>query len=340
MVTTTAYSVGEPGQGRTEAVYTVRNPTRSRRQYTLALTVRPFQVNPPAQFLNTPGGVSPIYDLAFENGAVNVDKIASVFPRTPPQSFRAATLASDTPCEWLAAPGGPTKITDESGFASGALLYTLDLAPGESQEIILDLPQHAGEPRGEGSIGASTATARHELAVADDQARGRAAVAREAQSRRARSCRRTNQELYDTLRTALAHVLINRDGPAIQPGLAFVRAILDPRWSDDLGDAACAWGTKMSPRNSSRGTRRLSVCERQGAVLCRPSRRRSGARERQRRRVPVPDRRDLPLYRRRATAALRCGRRWSRRVEYMDKLRPLGAHARESKGRARGVLRT
>ncbi len=65
---------------------------KSRRQYTLALTVRPFQVNPPAQFLNTAGGVSPIQDLAFENGAVSVDKVASVFPRTAPQSFRAVTL--------------------------------------------------------------------------------------------------------------------------------------------------------------------------------------------------------------------------------------------------------
>ena len=30
---------------------------------TLVLAVRPFQVNPPSQFLNTPGGVSPIRAL-------------------------------------------------------------------------------------------------------------------------------------------------------------------------------------------------------------------------------------------------------------------------------------
>lgn len=203
MVTTTAYSVGEPGKGRTEAVYTVRNPTRSRRQYTLALTVRPFQVNPPAQFLNTPGGVSPIHDLAFENGTVNVDKIARVFPRTPPQSFRAATLASDTPCEWLAAPSGPTKITDESGFASGALLYTLDLAAGESREITLDLPQHAGEATSSQSPMTKPEVERQW---------------REKLNRVELILPKANQDLYDTLRTALAHVLINRDGPAIQPG--------------------------------------------------------------------------------------------------------------------------
>ncbi|GFE83266.1 hypothetical protein GCM10011487_52660 [Steroidobacter agaridevorans] len=217
MVTTTAYSVGEPGKGRTEAVYTVRNPTKSRRQYTLALTVRPFQVNPPAQFLNTAGGVSPIQELAFENGAVSVDRIASVLPRTPPQSFRAVTLAADTPCEWLAAPSGPTKITDESGFASGALLYTLDLAAGESQEIILDLPQHAGAPRGEGSIGER----QQQLATSSQAPMTKAEVEQQWRDKLNRVeliLPKADQKLYDTLRTSLAHVLINRDGPAIQPG--------------------------------------------------------------------------------------------------------------------------
>lgn len=217
MVTTTAYSVGEPGKGRTEAVYRVRNPTKSRRQYTLALTVRPFQVNPPAQFLNTAGGVSPIQELSFENGAVSVDTIASVFPRTPPQSFRAVTLAADTPCEWLSAPSGPTKIKDESGFASGALLYTLDLGAGESREIILDLPQHAGGARGEGSIG----DRQQQLATSSQSPTTRSEVEQQWRDKLNRVelvLPEADQKLYDTLRTALAHVLINRDGPAIQPG--------------------------------------------------------------------------------------------------------------------------
>jgi hypothetical protein len=217
LLSTTAYSVGTPGKGRTEAVYTVRNPTKSRRQYTLALTVRPFQVNPPAQFLNTAGGVSPIRELAFENGAVSVDKIASVFPRTAPQSFRAVTLGADTPCDWLAAPAGPTKIIDEAGFASGALLYTLDLAAGESRDIILDLPQHVGDPRGEGSIGERQT----KLATSSQSTQSKAEVEqqwREKLNRVELILPKANQELYDTLRTALAHVLINRDGPAIQPG--------------------------------------------------------------------------------------------------------------------------
>ncbi|WP_116812696.1 discoidin domain-containing protein [Steroidobacter cummioxidans] len=216
MLTTTAYGVGEPGKARTEAVYKIRNPTRSRHQYTLALTVRPFQVNPPAQFLNTPGGVSPIHDLAFDKGAVSVDKVASVFPRTPPQSFRAAALAADTPCEWLAAASAPARITDESGFASGAMLYTLDLAAGESREIVLDLPLHVGT-QAKGSI----AEGQRHLATSSQAPMTEEQVEQQWRDKLNRVelvLPKADQALFDTLRTALAHVLINRDGPALQPG--------------------------------------------------------------------------------------------------------------------------
>ena len=53
------------------------------------------------------------------------------------------TLAADTPCDWLPTNVGSARIHDDSGFASGALLYDVDLQPGQSQEIVLDLPQHA-----------------------------------------------------------------------------------------------------------------------------------------------------------------------------------------------------
>jgi hypothetical protein len=216
VLTTMAYGTGEPGDAHTEAVYTVRNPTKRRHRYTLALTVRPFQVNPPAQFLNTAGGVSPIRQLAFENGAVHVDRVARVLPKTPPTSFRAVTLAADTPCEWLNTPDGPTEVTDESGFASGALLYTLELGPGETREIVLDLPLHAD--RG----GQRDMQREQRRRAASAQApRTRAEVERVWRDKLNRVeliLPKADQALYDTLRTALAHVLINRDGPAIQPG--------------------------------------------------------------------------------------------------------------------------
>jgi hypothetical protein len=204
-LTITAYGIGEPGRASTRAAYTVRNPGKSRRQVTLALVVRPFQVNPPAQFLNTPGGVSPIQEISFANGAVHVDNVPRAFPLPPPQTFRAATLAADTPCEWLANAEAPTKVTDESGFASGAMLYDLDLGAGESREIELDLPLHIPASRRAGGSSA------HSRAQVEQQWR-------EKLNRVELTVPKQDQALFNTLRTALAHVLINRDGPALQPG--------------------------------------------------------------------------------------------------------------------------
>ncbi len=202
-LTTTAYTSGRSGDAQTHAVYRLRNPGSKAQKVTLALVVRPFQVNPPAQFLNTAGGVSPIQDLSFDNGVVSVDKVPSVFPRSAPQAFRAATFAADTPCEWLTSPGGFGSVHDESGFASGALLFDVSLAPGESREVVLDLPLHPG------------AKVRSDSHVSFGEV---AAPWREKLNRVELTLPPQERHLFDTLRTALAHVLINRDGPAIQPG--------------------------------------------------------------------------------------------------------------------------
>jgi hypothetical protein len=202
-LTATAYTSGRSRDAQTHAVYRLRNPGSKAQKVTLALVVRPFQVNPPAQFLNTTGGVSPIRDISFENGVVSVDKVPSIFPRSAPQGSRAATLAADTPCEWLNSPGGSRSVRDESGFASGALLFDVSLAPGESREVVLDLPLHPGakvRPDSHVSLGEVAAPWREKL--------NRVELILPPQER----------HLFDTLRTALAHVLINRDGPAIQPG--------------------------------------------------------------------------------------------------------------------------
>ena len=199
-LTTTAYASGVIGKAYLHAIYRLRNPTQSRQQVTLALAVRPFQVNSPAQFLNTEGGVSRIKDLAFENNRVSVDGHPAVFPRTQPRTFRAVPLTADTPCDWLSTNVGSARVHDDSGFASGALLYDVDLRPGQTQEIVIDLPQHGQQ------------------SAAHFPLEQVAAEWREKLNRVGLTVPAKYQSLADTLRTSLAHVLINRDGPAIQPG--------------------------------------------------------------------------------------------------------------------------
>jgi hypothetical protein len=201
-LTTTAYASGPVGGAYIHAAYRVRNPTKARQQVTLALVVRPFQVNSPAQFLNTAGGVSPIQDLAFAENVVSVDGLPAVYPRTQPRAFRAVTLTADTPCEWLASNTGSTHVHDESGFASGALLFDVTLAAGESQEIVLDLPQYPAGAR------PARAASVNDVAAIWREKLNRVEVVVPSQSK----------ALADAMRSSLAYVLINRDGPAIQPG--------------------------------------------------------------------------------------------------------------------------
>jgi F5/8 type C domain len=202
-LTTTAYTSGGARNAVTHAVYRLANPGKKPQRVTLALAIRPFQVNPPAQFLNTVGGVSPIQELAFEANAVLVDAIPRVFPRTPPDAFQAASLEAGQPCEWLASSTPhANRVRDESGFASGVMLFGFDLPAQGSSEITLDLPLQPNA-----SFKASPETQE------DVAARWR-----ERLNRVELSVPKDSRALAETLKTALAHVLINRDGPALQPG--------------------------------------------------------------------------------------------------------------------------
>lgn len=203
----TAFATGVRGDAHTQVTYELHNPGRTKSKLTLALVVRPFQVNPPAQFLNTAGGVSEIRDIAWQENAVHVNGVASVFPRTPPNGFRAVAFGSDTPCDWLNVAQPVNAVHDDTGLASGAMLFDIALGPGERKEITLDMPLH---PQSTAPRSAQPGDAQTEAAVA--------AQWREKLNRVELHLPKDAQPLADTLRTSLAHVLINRDEAGIQPG--------------------------------------------------------------------------------------------------------------------------
>jgi hypothetical protein len=184
----------------TRASYRLRNRSASARRLTLALAIRPIQVNPPTQFLNTTGGMSQIRELAFGGGVVSVDGMPSVFARGTPRSFVTAPLDAGTPCEWLGNSARAGQLRDANGFASGALLYDLDLPPRGEAEVVLDLPLHP------------------QPTLADEFATTPPSEWPEKLDRVELSLPAEARSWSDSLRTSLAHVLINRDGAALQPG--------------------------------------------------------------------------------------------------------------------------
>jgi hypothetical protein len=213
---TTAFAHGKPGESSLIARYVVENTTDEPRALTLALVVQPFQVNPAVQFLNTPGGVSPIHDLALDGAVLSVDGKPRVFALATPDAAFATTfdegLAFEHPeaknhgVETTAAAGSKLVLHDDTGLASGALLYRVTLAPKASATFALSVPL---EGRASPAI-----TRADEIAKRLDETAG---VWREALNRTTIRAPRV-QPLVDTLRTALADILISRDGPALRPG--------------------------------------------------------------------------------------------------------------------------
>lgn len=206
---TTAFARGAPGQSQLVARYELRNDSDQKRFLRLVLMVRPFQVNPPTQFLNTPPGVSPIARLAWTGDRFDVDGKARVFALKKPDragvaSFDADAIPADlTGFTWSAR----QSVSDPFGFASGALSYDMTLAPHASSSVALVVPLEGGAP---------TLSTDPDWAV-----REQAAVAAAWQAKlNAVELRvpAANQALVDTLRSSFAHILITRDGPALRPG--------------------------------------------------------------------------------------------------------------------------
>jgi hypothetical protein len=212
-MTIDAFASGTREQSRLVARYRVSNLEGVPLAVTLVLAVRPFQVNPPAQFLNTPGGTSPIHDLAWDGHAVAVNGRPRIWPLTPPERFFVSSFDEGEMPQRLTRLPWPTAtaVHDEFGYASGALVYNLSLLPHGDAEFGLWLPMT-------GEFGAPPLGNESSSVWIDRQMQAVAADWRKKLNRVALKLPAQAQKIADTLRTALAHILMTRDGPALRPG--------------------------------------------------------------------------------------------------------------------------
>jgi hypothetical protein len=190
------------------ARYTLSNTGDTRRRLTLALVLRPWQVNPPAQFLNAPGGVSPIRQLVWQAGTLRVDGQPWLHALTPPHSVVAGALDNGDALVDAAAQLPLHTLVDAQGLANAALRWTYDLAPGESRSVAVALPL----------AGDAAPPARADDAWVRMRLDAVAAQWRERLNRVGLTLPAAAQPTVDTLRSSLAHILMSRDGPALQPG--------------------------------------------------------------------------------------------------------------------------
>jgi hypothetical protein len=208
-----AFASGPSDAVQLIARYSLSNRTDKTLPLDLVLAVRPFQVNPPTQTLNTVGGVAPIGDLDWNGESVSVDGAPRVFPLQRPDRVSVAPFDAGPVAEWISANGRPVahRVHDAFGYASAALHYRVLLPPRGRKNIDVVVPL-AGA-RAAASLRTSGAAAwagreQNRVAAGWHDKLDRVAIRVPTHA----------QPLIDTLRTSLAHILVTRDGPMLRPG--------------------------------------------------------------------------------------------------------------------------
>ncbi len=210
-LTTTAFAQGKPGHSQLVVAYRVANDGDAPREVTLALAARPFQVNPPTQFLNALGGTSRIDELSWDGGVLTVNGTRAVLPLQRTTAFVASGNQPKTLAERLDAGERPVvkKLHDAEGFAQGALLYDLRVPAHGHVDLGVVVPANPAEripqPR---DAGAWLATHADAVAAAWRDKLDRVTVEVPAAA----------QPIVDTMKSGIAQILMSRDGPALQPG--------------------------------------------------------------------------------------------------------------------------
>jgi hypothetical protein len=201
------FARGTPEAAQLVVRYRVRNITDAPLQASLQLAIRPFQVNPPAQFLNSPGGVSPIQGIGWDGDTVKINDVPQLLPLVRPDSFLAGEVAAGA----LPDNARPKDVYDVFGYASATLVYKLQLpSRGEWEMEIVAPISGALAPPDLGGLNAPVWFERERAAVANAW-RNKLNVVK-------LTLPPPGQRIADALRTAQAHILITRDGAALRPG--------------------------------------------------------------------------------------------------------------------------
>ncbi len=204
-----ALEIAAAAEGRPEAPqllarYALTNTSGSARAFTLLLAVRPWQVNPPQQFLNTPGGASRIEQLRWQAPRLTVNGKELTFTEAPGR-VTALPLAGGVDLRPLRDAQPLHDLADEQGHASALLQWELTLQPGETRVLGFSAPLGTGP----GPAAAPSIDARMDQVAAGWRLRlGKMELTLPASSR----------QVADTLRTAHASILMSQDRAALEPG--------------------------------------------------------------------------------------------------------------------------
>ena len=213
----TAFAEGTPDESRLYGQYVLTNTSNRPRSLTLALMARPMQVNGPSQFLAIPGGHGPIEQIDWNGSSLVLNDAIRVSSLAAPDGVAINAFESGADPQSLLASArhrrdaaGRHVESDAGALMAGALLYDVTLRPGESRTLGF-VARLAGPTADAAPIG--------DVAGTLDAARSRVAADWRAKlDRFDLTLPPAAQRIEDVMRASLAHMLMSRQGPILQPG--------------------------------------------------------------------------------------------------------------------------
>lgn len=174
--------------------YSLTNSSNAAQNLTLELAIRPWQVNPPAQFLSQRGGYSAIQSIEPHDGGLVISQPQG---DGDPVVKRYLTFAQRPDRVITAALSG----WSGSDAATATIAWDVQLAPYESKSITLAMSDDA------------EALPQWQHVYDETLAHWRTAL-----NRMTISAPPAKQSIVNSTRTALAHILMSRTGPMLKPG--------------------------------------------------------------------------------------------------------------------------
>jgi len=207
----TAFASTRGGKDILYVRYRLENAGAARIRMRFFAAVRPFQVTPPWQGHDESDTVSRITMLEYADGVVSVNGQKLVVPLTIPTAFGAASFERGDVTHYLRMGDVPPDhaVSDRSGHASGALRFDLDLGAESARDVYLATSVEAAAA----ALASPSPVVDIDVELAEAVRAWRAKLGR-VEMRLPSSAR----AFSDTFRTAIGHILINRDGSALQPG--------------------------------------------------------------------------------------------------------------------------
>lgn len=210
---TTAFAAGEVGRSTLVARYVVTNEASTPRDVQLVVAIRPFQVMPEWQSLNLAPAISPITRLSRDRDVVRVNDARAVVAVTASDAIGTAAPGS-SPGAFLGARLETLEHFDDPlGFAEAAIQFDLHLAPGAAETLALAVPLYDATPPPPAGLARADAAVWCESQLAGAVAHWTARLSRIPISLPPQAA-----PVLESLRASLAWILVNREGPRIQPG--------------------------------------------------------------------------------------------------------------------------